>query len=154
MDNEIREKVIKGMIEHINEFYSASTGWGITTIGNEGVSTAEIAKVHAALIKDGKYIGIRRDDGNYDMLLNPNYELNESIKATNASAQILNASLKKSNKRMLIIAAITGFFIAGQFLLLPILSPKDPYMQLEKIRQYKTMFSEVFLRLILPSRKQ
>ncbi|HUZ59858.1 MAG TPA: hypothetical protein VMU83_13870 [Hanamia sp.] len=64
---------------------------------------------------------------------NPNYELNENIKATNISVQNLNDKLKTFNKWTVIIAALTGIFIAGQFVLLLILSPKDSYKQIEKI---------------------
>lgn len=64
---------------------------------------------------------------------NPNYELNKNIKATNTSVQNLNDKLKIFNKWNVIIAALTGIFIAGQFVLSLTSSPKDSYKQLEQI---------------------
>ena len=82
---------------------------------------------------DPKHILVKR---------NPNFVLNENIKATNTSVQELNIFLKKTNKWMVVIVAITGSFIAGQFLLLLALSPKDPSKQLEQITQSQDSMKE------------
>jgi len=66
---------------------------------------------------------------------NPNFGLNENIKATNLSSQSLNTSLKRTNTKMWIIAAITGAFIASQFLRDIFSDRKPTYIQSEQIKQ-------------------
>lgn len=78
------------------------------------------SSISALLIKDGKNIrepifNYLNNLINYHVLKNPNYELNENIKATNISIQNLNSFLKKTNILAVIIAGLTGFFIAMQF---------------------------------------
>ena len=110
MDDPTREKVIEEIIKEIQRVYSASTDWGISTFGKEKVTYAETAKVYSALIKNGKYIGIKRDDLNYDILLNPNYELNEGIKS-------LNRTLKFTNIVQTCFGLLTAFFIGFTLLI-------------------------------------
>ena len=66
---------------------------------------------------------------------NPNFGLNENIKAT-------NKSLRRTNKRMMIIAAITGFFIFAQFFKDILSGQRVPYKQLEQITQSQDSMKE------------
>src|ERR1017187_9463999 len=132
--------VIKIMEPIIEDLGSCGVNYGVRTkfsCGKSDMQEHVIDKVVSTMLKDGRYLAEKRERNihghDFNISKNPNYELNENIKATNISTQNLNVSLKKSNKIMAIIAALTGLFIAAQFLLLLIISPKDPYKLLNKI---------------------
>jgi hypothetical protein len=113
MEDDVRQKIIDLVLDHVERSGSASIVWACQEF-KISYTHSDIDKISALIVKDGKYLRTVSPNNkeNYYISRNPNHELNQSMKSTNASIQSLNNWLKATNVVSVAIAAITGFFIA------------------------------------------